>query len=773
MVARVTTRGRSSGRARTRARAEDDTPVPANAGALRRQALESLVAEAEADLEATHGDDGSSVASSTRQEHADASEVENAAAFDDLSTFQVKSIASKFKAWSTHAAVQRQEQLRRRQADAFARGSLRGVALPAPTPSAKKPSSAKPARLPAKLAGMHASMALLAADLQSKLTNLGLEELAGGLAAASVLNMGDVISYTSGKQLRDEIERSGEFKVPLHTCNALYAKKPARAPPPTADEPDDLLDGIFSSSTAASRAPSSLPLVEALSSRVPLADRPELILNCLERLEVKPIEGTGASVDDRNAERLEESLEDAGLVVSDLTGASGSLRDARMALARALRAPKGAHAPQTGRQPVGAAHAPGFAPGATAGQLPDVSSLLSSLSGTQHDARPSTLQEEAGFERIRALASDPDACAALHSLVRTLKAGDHLKTAQETVEAQRMHPVLAQVLHHEALKFPVGVQSLGTPGSASVPVGVARELVKAAKQVQSGTPLAISRALVFPASSARISVEWCDEITQAAWFGKLMNAESGSAFDISKALDARKGTTLLGGSKGATPEQCKDWMLNVWPTIVLALEHCHPVDRTASLTAQRVGSFALGNGSSATILEGQQEVLVPFLRSYLEAWNAFARGGVYPSCSSVWDATSTASTPVAAWLTNASLRSRQSTQITALQSELAETKALLAKVVARLEKVEKKQPQRPPTKSGQSEHPPENEVAEGEQLTSKQRRAAEWRAKCAARDAEKAAVDAAANGGAPSAAPAAAQPVAGQQTQQVRTQLPK
>ena len=41
---------------------------------------------------------------------------------------------------------------------------------------------------------------------------------------------------------------------------------------------------------------------------------------------------------ERNAERLEDSMEDAGLAVVDLAGAPGSLREARMALSRALRA---------------------------------------------------------------------------------------------------------------------------------------------------------------------------------------------------------------------------------------------------------------------------------------------------------------------------------------------------------------------------------------------------------------------------------------------------
>ena len=693
----------------------------------------------------------------TVDEHANDFDGINVSSFEGATSSEVAAIAARFKAWSLRAASLREGQLLQRQADAFARGSLREAATPTPRPSAKQPASAKPARKPTQPAMEPAQFVLIETDLKSKLTKLGLQDMAGALAAASIVNMGDVIAYTSGKQLRDELERSGEFKVPLHQCNSLFAKKPTRAPPPAADEDDDVLAGIFSSMEVAPPPPSPLPLVEALSSRVSPEDRSELILNCLERLGVTAIEGSSVSVTERNAERLEDSMEDAGLAVADLAGGPGSLREARMALSRALRAPNGVHAHQSGGAHVGASS--GSSGKVSPTQLAphtDVSTLLSSLSSNQHDARPSTLQEEGGFERVRALASDPEACAALHTLVSTLKTGDNLRTAQATIDAQSMHPVLANVLHHEALKFPVGMHSLGMPGSASVPVGVMREIVKAVKQVQSGAPLAISRGLVFPASSARISVEWCDEITHAAWFGKLMNAETGSAFDISKALDTRKGTTLLGGSKGATPEQCKDWMLNVWPTIVLALEHCHPFDRTASLTAQRVGSFALGNGSSATILEGQQEVLVPFLRSYLEAWNAFARGGAYPTCAGVWETTSTASTPVAAWLTNASLRSRQSTQITALQTELSETKALLTKVVTRLEKLEKKPPARPPTKPPSGEQPPSDGAADDEQhLTSKQRRTAEWRAKCAARESEKAAAEAAAKEGAPSAAPAA------------------
>ena len=230
------------------------------------------MAEAEEQLEATHGDDESSVASTTSQGAANASETNNVAAFESLSSFQVNSIAARFTQWAQRAASSRREQLRLRQADAFARDRSRAAPTPAPKPPAKPPARAKSPRKPAQPlmhAAKHAAMDFLAADLQSKLSSLGLEEMAGGLAAASILNMGDVIAYTSGKQLRDEIERSGEFKVPLHNCNSLFAKKPpAPRPPPAADEADDMLEGLFSSMDAASKPSSSLPLVEALCSRV-------------------------------------------------------------------------------------------------------------------------------------------------------------------------------------------------------------------------------------------------------------------------------------------------------------------------------------------------------------------------------------------------------------------------------------------------------------------------------------------------------------------------
>ena len=149
------------------------------------------------------------------------------------------------------AASLREDQLLQRQADAFARGSLREAATPTPKPSAKKPASAKPARKPAQPAVEPAQFEFLEVDLKSRLVKLGLGDMGGALAAAAVLNMGDVIAYTSGKQLRDELERSGEYKVPLHQCNSLLAKKPARAPPLAADEDDDLLAGIFSAMEAA------------------------------------------------------------------------------------------------------------------------------------------------------------------------------------------------------------------------------------------------------------------------------------------------------------------------------------------------------------------------------------------------------------------------------------------------------------------------------------------------------------------------------------------
>ena len=74
----------------------------------------------------------------TFDEHANASDSNNVSAFQSATSSEVAAIAARFKVWALRAASLREDQLLQRQADAFARGSLREAATPTPKPSAKK-----------------------------------------------------------------------------------------------------------------------------------------------------------------------------------------------------------------------------------------------------------------------------------------------------------------------------------------------------------------------------------------------------------------------------------------------------------------------------------------------------------------------------------------------------------------------------------------------------------------------------------------------------------
>ena len=698
--------------------------------------------------------------------------------FDELETHTVLQIKRMLHLWSDVAAAKRNEQRLQRIAAAQLRAKLASPratpALPSKPPPAKPQPCPQPILLDVAADGVAGE---LQADLRSRLDKLGLSEWASVFAASSIYSMADVLHYTSGKQLRDELERSGAIRVPMHVCNRIYAKKPS---PPAQSSPVVDADDVVAAGFETSPLATDLPLVDALLQRVGVSERDALVLNALELIGVSPITGSGGDVDDRNAEKLEVGLEEAGLVVANLSGHRGTARAARMALSRALKA---ASAPSGSDNPAAAGicakpaarlgAVPSQPMGPHLGMQSDLSSMISSLSNASHDSRPTTLQEDCGMARVSALAHDPAACGALEQLVATVKTGDDLATATAVREAQEMFPVLAQVLHHETLKFPTGAASLpALSGAAPVSGAVARELVKAVKQVQSAAPLAIARAIIFPDASARLSQGACEDIMQLAWLGKLISADHTASFNIGMALDDRKAKTLLGGSKGASAEASQEWMLHVYPTIVLSLEMSHPHDSSASQIASRIGALALGNGSTATLVEGQTEVLVPFMRAYLEAWEAFARGGDYPSCAAVWAKTSATNTSVAAWLTSASLRSRQSSQITDLQAQNQELKASQAKLLGRLEKLEK----RPPTTKVQQQPPSDKLLIDEAEptLTNKQKRTEKWKADCARRDAENAAKAAAASAlePPPGGPPATAPPQTGQLTTQTRLKVP-
>ena len=183
-------------------------------------------------------------------------------------------LAAFLQAWRTFAASKRERQLMARKAAAFARSRLpKAVPASSKKPPASSKATSKPAP-PAQGDEAHAAMEFLQDDLRSRLRSLRLEAWAAAFASAAVCLMADVMQYTSGKQMRDELERSGAHTVPLHVCNALFAKKPTRTSQPAVDEATDLLDVVLGEKAS----DTGLPLVDTLTLRVDPNDRNELVL---------------------------------------------------------------------------------------------------------------------------------------------------------------------------------------------------------------------------------------------------------------------------------------------------------------------------------------------------------------------------------------------------------------------------------------------------------------------------------------------------------------
>ena len=382
-----------------------------------------------------------------------------------------------------------------------------------------------------------------------------------------------------------------------------------------------------------------------------------------------------------------------------------------------------------------AADAPSTVTGA---DRPDIEMLLQNLQG--QDNKPLSLEDEAGYERLGNLCRDSAASAAAMDLAKVSRSGDDMQIAEAVLQQTAAHPALAALLHHENLKVPTGVQALNPPGVVRVELGKARELAKACLRVQKVAPAAISRAKIQPNVPQRLSSSACDELMQQVWFGHLLTKDSGGSFDLGKILESKQLKSLVGGAKTASSDQSSDWMMTVWPALVLCFETAHQHDRTASSIISRVGNYAHGNASSATLAEGLQEVVVPFLRELSVAWGHFQRGGIYPSCSTVWEKTARDGTSVAAWIQSSSLRSRQSTQIVELQGKVKDLEALLAKVLVRLDKVEKRPtPRQPGAQPANTEVPKEGEEGFTPVVSRKERRAQENRefhAEKARREAE-------------------------------------
>ena len=592
-------------------------------------------------------------------------------------------------------------------------------------------------------------------EFRSTLLGLGLEALFPLLVDAGVNCMADAKSYDSSTQLRNELERSGKEKVPMHLINRLLGKKAAapsaRAAARPAATPSSMIDldmllGSTETEVLPAASASEVPRVDALLAGIRANEADLLVLQSLSLAGVSTA-GIAAHADaEMYAELLETSLASAGVSPDMLAGPHASARGARLQLSKALaKARLEASAPlkPSSDGPLGGVP--------TSGPL-HLESFSSLLNAMQPESKAVTLEEEASLERLGRLSRNPAACEALEALVGVVKRGDHELTAKATLEAQRCHPALAELLHQESVKLPAGTSVLVTPGGEGLQGGTLRELARQILHVQKAAPKAIAISLVVPSAPARISSAKCIELVRATWFWKLHASDASGTFDLGKLLDAPKSKSLLGGAKATSDALAADWMLSIWPALSLAFKYAHPSDHTAADVLAKVGSLAQGNNASATLVEGLQEVISPFLAELHEAGAAFATGGEYPSCSAVWEKTARACTPVQAWLQSASLRSRQSVQITDLQTENKTLTEALSKLTSRLEKLEKKPPPKPPP---QGAHPPKEGEGDAPNASRADKRADRAKEHQASRKAaEQLAAAATSEGAAPSAAPA-------------------
>ena len=98
---------------------------------------------------------------------------------------------------------------------------------------------------PVVAAGLH-SLDGSHEEFRSTLLGLGLEALFPSLVDAGINCMADAKSYDSSTQLRNELERSGKEKVPMHLINRLLGKKAAapsaRAAARPAATPSGMID---------------------------------------------------------------------------------------------------------------------------------------------------------------------------------------------------------------------------------------------------------------------------------------------------------------------------------------------------------------------------------------------------------------------------------------------------------------------------------------------------------------------------------------------------
>ena len=85
------------------------------------------------------------------------------------------------------------------------------------------------------------------------------------------------------------------------------------------------------------------------------------------------------------------------------------------------------------------------------------------------------------------------------------RSGGGKQRVDASIEAQKMHPELAHLLHTENLKIPEGTQLLNLRGKAYVPLPQACEVARLAMHVQSVLPKAVARFKVSHKLSGKLN----------------------------------------------------------------------------------------------------------------------------------------------------------------------------------------------------------------------------------------------------------------------------
>jgi hypothetical protein len=275
------------------------------------------------------------------------------------------------------------------------------------------------------------------------------------------------------------------------TTAAPHAAASGGAELPLDDDLQNLVQGVVGGDHRAP-AVSQLPLVDALADGLSAADSQQLVRQCLSIAALDPTDSAtfGASVrSEMDAERLEELLTTSGVTVEQpRRGAQpAQMRTARLRFSAALCTKS---AGSEAAEPAGAAESASAAAGGLSGLAAEI------IHGLNPNRKATSLEDEAAAERLVKLSMNPDAVAALKELGRLVKSdSDQATIASKAIDAQRLYPEIAALLHHEGLKIPeTGALCLGIEESGSVRVGLAelQELAKIAMHCQKVVPTAVA-----------------------------------------------------------------------------------------------------------------------------------------------------------------------------------------------------------------------------------------------------------------------------------------